>query len=198
MRKKHSKPALKKFCICCQQLVSARTEFRHRQLQAPPRIKASSSYQTKLTVDQPAKPLDKSRQPVDNPLDLVNPDSEPTGNFLPSNTCPEASSGIIQPHHDDCLNGMPEAEAASLVDTTLANAARLSGFVLADESDSSDEEPDETMDYVTEVDEPLSSSSGLEIWDELGESFERDLAENCECEIEHTVFFIDQIEQPMI
>src|ERR1700721_1538020 len=35
----------KKLCVCCQQLVSHSTEFRHRMLQAPPRIKALSPYQ---------------------------------------------------------------------------------------------------------------------------------------------------------
>jgi hypothetical protein len=152
MPTKQSKHA-KRFCVCCQQLVSACTEYRHRQLQAPPRLKASSPYLNWSQLQQ----VDCSNAP--------QPDVDHTfeGN--------DPSAAHV---HE------LEVQASTVVNAAMSNAAKSWSLLVDEDGQESDE--DSVPGDEDENEELLGQGlSGSDLWDEFGETFEREVAAIGEC-----------------
>ena len=169
MPPKKTERTKKRLCICCQQVVSARTEYRHRMLlQAPLRIKASS-YQRHINSQVRQQP--QSGHGSSNESVAVN----------------SADSDMLLLDYNDppmILEGgeanEPEMFDYSAVGAAMSNAGRNWSQVEHYESDEDSEDPqfediDVNMNGTDGEDEDIGPS-GLHISDELGEGLERALA----------------------
>lgn len=160
--------AARRLCICCQQLVSARTEYRHRILQAPPRIKASSLY-----INTP-----RDTRQTNLPPQLVLEDHSEDGDDIGWQMgIADNTAGPGQIPMDI------EAEAEATVGAVMLNASQSWNRVTSVEDDESEEEVGVGAVDIEASELGNEESSELSLWDQLGESFERDIADIGESQI---------------
>ena len=166
--------AEKKYCACCQQFVSSSTEYRHRRLQAPPRLKASSPFLRDDAVVRPWPSEGRSSQQRPTPVDIEmctqNP-GDPVLAYDCETTDGESATrpAIVQ----DAMSKQSEGWTQSL---SVEEAEGDEGGASAS-SEESDEEDEGRASASSEESDGGSTriSTGLDICDQVGEGFERDL-----------------------
>lgn len=148
-----------KFCPCCRRVVSIRTEFRHRLLQAPPRISASSPYQIRGLLKRSQK-----RTHPHTPAEMRG--AEDTD--LPDHYA--YSEGNSDPVDDE--------QASNIVNVVMSNASEnwTPPMRLNDSEESSGDDDSEDDVDVDEDDELSDESSEMDIFDGPGERYETELA----------------------
>jgi hypothetical protein len=158
-------------------MLTARTEYRHRMLQAPPRVKASSPYLWRHNRTRGrAETLGLHRRSVRDASGQTAADLLDSGALSPESGDP---TGIPEGSGNVC-----EAEAFTynVVDAAMSNAGQNWGHTIGDyESDEGESNDDDVSMDEDELGSggPSTESSGLPIWEELGESLERSLAAIC-------------------
>jgi hypothetical protein len=163
-----------KFCLCCQQLVSASTEYRHRLLQAPPRIKATSMYRNTRETTRQRRRIEANDAYID--VGSANGDAI------------EVPGSAWDQERVEDVGDLAEMDQINPVQDVMLNIAldRNVEFHINDDDDDDDDDEnhcDNDSDFyphtndAEEVEmESNRGESGLEFWDELGEALERDLA----------------------
>jgi hypothetical protein len=154
MSNPRSRTTGKIYCVCCQQLVSASTAYRHRQLQAPPRLKALSPF-----LNRGSSGRHTSGKP-----------EEPTP--------PEAHSSPQEPHDTAGMPshegiGEPENQMAIVQDMMSRLSRGWTRDIPVDEEEDECEDEDEASVYDEES--GGSETDDSDLWYQLGEGFERDL-----------------------
>jgi hypothetical protein len=156
----------KKFCVCCQQLVSARTEYRHRQLQAPPRVKATSPYLSRAHATRPQQRT--TRDVLGEGGEVVLPGTD---------ACEaEGSDSAWTPSHPETMDDELENRTTALVNAVMSNVSKCWNHGVCVDDYASDEDAMDVDDDPEAEEESDREPSGLNFWDELGESFKRELA----------------------
>lgn len=159
---KGKKLAAKKLCVCCHQIVSARTEYRHRQLYAPPRIAANSPYQSLVRTGQPRERTHRNTE-AERAVEASLPETYPD------------TAGV-----SDLTDDEQDIQALDTMDTLVSNVYKH--WAPAEYPDDSESEEDipggiEDMDEVEEIEElPDEVDSETDIFDHLVESLEVELA----------------------
>ena len=198
MPKVNSRATELKACICCQKLVSTSTAYWHRRLQVPPWLKASSPFICGDAVANPRAPdgngmvdLEKDLGAEDEISPFIRGDAiaEPRASDNNGTVDFEKDLGADHddetPTHDhgdpmwtlDCERSDDRlANQAAIIEDALSKlSSGWKKYVTSNGDDDCDD--DEESVRTEESDrESTEGSTGLDLQDQLGESFECDLA----------------------
>ena len=170
----------KKYCVCCQQLVSISTAYRHRRLQAPPRLKAISPFLRDGTSAPPWQPSDGNK--TENHEVPAQADAE----FIQEPCDPELTLGR------ESIDDESASQTAIIQDAMSKLSREWTRGISPDEGE---DDCDETNAHSNKSYESSQGSTGLDLQDQLGERFERDLVAigelciACMCSLTHELHY---------
>ena len=179
MQHKSSRTAEKRFCPCCQQIVSTSTAYRHRRLHAPPRLKALSPFVGIDTLAKPGEPSDGDAAGNYDVPAQANTEVTAAGNYdvpAQANTeltveefCDPAWTAAFESIDDESAN-----RTVIIQDVMLKVSTEWPRVISPEDREGNSEVEDDESACSSRSSE---GSEGLDVWDRLGEGFERDVVE---------------------
>jgi hypothetical protein len=157
MQRASSHIAEKRYCACCQQLVSISTAYRHRRLQAPPRLKAGSPFTHHDALVRPGQPSDGGA--TRNYELLAQADAELTVEEF----CEPAGAAGCESIDDESAN------PTAIVQDVMLKVSTEWARVISPENSEDEDDGSGCSSKSSE------ESTELDLRDQLGEGFERDL-----------------------